>query len=171
MHRVVALISLLVAPTLIGASSGPTWAVAAPRAIATYSAPVAAPIRVLRPFTAPRTRFGAGHRGVDLATHPGESVLAAGDGVVTFAGNVAGRGVVVIAHADGVRTEYEPVRPAVKVGAVLSRGQGVGTVQASRGHCRPGSCLHWGARRAGVYFDPLDLLAPLGVVRLLPLTG
>jgi hypothetical protein len=32
------------------------------------------------------------------------------------------------------------------------------------------SCVHWGARRDGIYFDPMSLLGALGIVRLLPLT-
>src|SRR5690349_10872371 len=76
-------------------------------AAVTYVAP--APLRVLRPFEAPPTPFGPGHRGVDLATRAGEAVHAAGAGVVIFAGAVAGRGVVVLQHPDGVSTEYEPI--------------------------------------------------------------
>ena len=50
---------------------------------------------------------------MDLGGAPGRPVLAAGDGVVVFAGMVAGRPVVSIDHADGLRTTYEPVAPAV----------------------------------------------------------
>ena len=57
------------------------------------------------------TPYAAGHRGVDLAATSSQPVLAARGGRVQFAGPVAGRGVVVIAHADGIRTEYEPVCP------------------------------------------------------------
>jgi murein DD-endopeptidase MepM/ murein hydrolase activator NlpD len=135
-----------------------------------YAAPVA-PVRVVRPFIAPVGEFGAGHRGVDLATARRTAVGAAGAGVVTFAGLVAGRGVVVVAHADGVSTEYEPVRPAVSTGTTVRRGQLLGRVRGTHGSCAPGSCLHWGARRGGAYFDPMLLLRPLGPVRLLPWTG
>lgn len=134
----------------------------------TYSAPVPQPIRVVRPFVAPRTRYGSGHRGVDLASHEGEAVLSAAAGVVTFAGTVAGRGLVVILHPDGVRTEYEPIIPSVHNGQIVRQGQPLGSVHGVHGTCLEGGCLHWGARRGSVYFDPLSLLQPLGVVRLLP---
>lgn len=133
-----------------------------------YTAPVAVPLRVLRPFQPPPTPYSAGHRGVDLGTPPHGEVLAAGAGRVTFAGMVAGRGVVVIAHADGIRTEYEPVRPLVAAGQAVARGQPIGRVSGQHGSCPPGRCLHWGARRGEAYFDPLLLLRPLGPVRLLP---
>jgi murein DD-endopeptidase MepM/ murein hydrolase activator NlpD len=136
----------------------------------TYRAPVAQ-LQVVRPFDAPATPYGPGHRGVDLAVHRGQVVRTAAAGIVTFAGSVAGRGVVVVAHADGVRTEYEPVRAAVRAGAVLAADAVVGRVDGTHGSCAPGRCLHWGARRGAEYFDPLLLLARLGRVRLLPWDG
>jgi murein DD-endopeptidase MepM/ murein hydrolase activator NlpD len=132
-----------------------------------YEAPVT-PVRVERRFDPPQRRFGPGHLGVDLETSPGAAVRAAADGVVTFAGPVAGRGVVVVRHADGVSTEYEPLRPAVAREAVVVRGQVLGRVAGAHGTCAPGRCLHWGARRGDEYIDPLLLLVPLGPVRLLP---
>jgi murein DD-endopeptidase MepM/ murein hydrolase activator NlpD len=135
-----------------------------------YRPPVA-PLRVIRPFQPPPTPYAAGHRGVDLATHVGQQVLAAGAGTVRFSGPVAGRGVIVIAHPDGVLTEYEPVRPAVAAGAVVRIGQVIGHVLGKHGAWPAGACLHWGARRGGHYFDPLSLLRALGVVRLVPLHG
>ena len=133
-----------------------------------YSVPVPAPVRVVRGFDPPSSPYGPGHRGVDLATTAGEVIRAAGDATVRFAGSVAGRGVVVLAHPDTVTTEYEPIRPLVHVGDPVARGQPIGRVDGAHGACAPGGCLHWGAMREGVYFDPLSLLKPLGPVRLLP---
>jgi murein DD-endopeptidase MepM/ murein hydrolase activator NlpD len=130
--------------------------------VPSYRAPVPAPVIVLHPFHAPATVYGAGHRGVDLQLAAGRPVMSAGAGQVRF----AGRGVVVIAHATGVTTEYEPVTPAVQVGDVVVAGQRIGTLAGTS--CPAGACLHWGAKRAGRYFDPLSLLHPLGPVRLLP---
>src|SRR4051812_14596394 len=61
---------------------------------------------VVRPFDPPQTRFGAGHLGADLAATPGTAVRAAGAGVVSFAGRVAGSLHVVVAHAGNLRTSY-----------------------------------------------------------------
>jgi murein DD-endopeptidase MepM/ murein hydrolase activator NlpD len=148
-----------------GAASGP----ALPTAVA-YVPPLPGTLRVVHPFEPPPTPYSAGHRGVDLATRPAAIVRAAADGRVIFAGAVAGRGVVVLLHADGVSTEYEPVTPSVRAGQDIARGAPVGRVSGSHEGCLPDECLHWGARHAGVYFDPLSLLGELGVVRLLPWT-
>jgi len=114
----------------------------------------------------PHDRFGAGHRGVDLAATPGQLVRSALPGEVTFAGKVAGRTVLVVRHGGGVRTTYLPVVPAVAVGTQVSSGTVVGRLEAHQ-HCPVSTCLHWGARRGGEYVDPLSLLEPRVV--LLPL--
>ncbi|MDZ4351856.1 MAG: M23 family metallopeptidase, partial [Arthrobacter sp.] len=45
---------------------------------------------VVRGFDAPSPNWQRGHRGVDLAAVPGQSVYAAGAGTVVFAGELAG---------------------------------------------------------------------------------
>lgn len=132
-----------------------------------YVAPLPEPVQVLRGFDPPATRYGPGHLGVDLRAAAGETVRAAGAGVVRFAGPVAGRGVIVVTHAGGISTEYEPVYATVHVGTAVRAGQLIGVVRGRHAGC-PGSCLHWGARRGDTYIDPLDLLRPLGPVVLLP---
>jgi murein DD-endopeptidase MepM/ murein hydrolase activator NlpD len=129
---------------------------------------VPGPLRVLRGFTAPANVYGPGHRGVDLAVPAGGEIRAAGAGVVRFAGSVAGRGVIVLLHPDGISTEYEPVTASVVAGQQVRLGAVIGTVTGHHRGCPPNGCLHWGARRGGSYLDPLLLLRPLGIVRLLP---
>jgi len=133
-----------------------------------YSLPLPGTPVVVRPFEPPPTPYAPGHRGVDLASLGGAGVTAAAAGTVSFAGSVAGRGVVVIAHPDGVSTEYEPVDPSVQRGELIARGEVIGHVTGTHDGCAPDRCLHWGARRDGSYFDPMSLLRPLGTVRLLP---
>jgi murein DD-endopeptidase MepM/ murein hydrolase activator NlpD len=145
-------------------------AAAPPAASGNAYAPPVTPLHVLRGFEPPPTPYAAGHRGVDLATAADAVVRAAGAGRVSFAGSVAGRGVVVIVHPDGLSTEYEPVTASVHAGAAVARGQPIGAVHGTHGSCPANRCLHWGARRGGAYFDPLSLLRPLGPVRLLPWT-
>jgi murein DD-endopeptidase MepM/ murein hydrolase activator NlpD len=122
---------------------------------------------VLRPFDPPAHPYGPGHRGVDLGGWAGEPVLAAGAGVVVFAGMVAGKPVVSVDHPNGLRTTYEPVVATVSPGQHVGRGQPVGTLQAGHDGCPAAACLHWGVRRGEEYLDPLWLLSP-GRVRLLP---
>lgn len=149
---------------------GPTAAVAEPAVPPPPGALWSRPLsegEVTRPFEAPASPYGPGHRGIDLAASPGVPVLAAGDGVVAFAGMVAGRPVVSIDHPGGLRTTYEPVDPAVGAGQPVARGSPIGTVIAGHDGCPSAACLHWGLRRGETYLDPLLLLRPPHV-RLLP---
>lgn len=132
--------------------------------------PLAEPVTVLRRFEAPPHQYGRGHRGVDLGGHDEQSVLAAGAGVVVFAGMVAGRPVVSIDHPNGLRTTYEPVAVAVTAGQLVARGDPIGTLRAGHPGCHVAACLHWGLRRGEQYLDPLRLLST-GPVRLLPGRG
>lgn len=136
--------------------------------------PVEAP--VVRFFVRPAERWSPGHRGVDLAAEPGTPVRTPVSGVVAFAGPVAGRTVVTVLRADGLRSSLEPVADVAEVGTPVVAGDVIGVVAASpaggagsgsaAGHCGPTSCLHWGVRRDGEYVDPLGLLEPVTVVLL-----
>ena len=129
---------------------------------------------VTREFDAPSPDWQRGHRGVDLAGVPGQPVYAAGSGTVAFAGLLAGRAVVSVAHPGGLRTSYEPVYPAVRPGQLVEASSSLGRLLAGHPGCPVAACLHWGAMwgpaaRAD-YLDPLGLLAATPV-RLKPLVG
>ncbi len=121
-----------------------------------------------RPFAPGATRWSAGHYGADLPAPQGAAVRAAGAGRVSYAGLLAGRGVVVVVHG-ALRTTYEPVAAAVAVGDQVAAGQLLGRVAGAHASCGAGSCLHWGLRRGEDYLDPVRLLG--GPVRLLPVGG
>ena len=93
------------------------------------------------------------HPGVDIAASLGEEVLAAAEGVVSFAGFDPQRGYMVEARAeDGLVVRYgNLVRPfAVSPGDRLRRGQpvgSVGTTAPSAGILGP--FLHFEAFRGG----------------------
>lgn len=123
--------------------------------------------RVIRGFEPPSSPYGPGHRGVDLAGSVGQPVLAIGDGTVTFAGSLAGRGVVVVDHGL-LRSTYQPLTALVSVGEPVRAGEPIGFLQLPHSHCLPADCLHLGVRRGDVYIDPLRLLGPRPV-RLKPL--
>ena len=130
--------------------------------------PLAGTPTVDRGFQPPASAWGAGHRGVDLRAQPGQPVLAAGPGRVSYAGVLAGRGVVTVTHSGGLRTTYEPVSASVHVGDLVAAGSVLGRLGAGHASCRVGtSCLHWGLLRGDTYLDPLGLLLS-PEVRLLP---
>ena len=122
---------------------------------------------VTRGFQPPQTRYGVGHRGVDLGGYVGEHVLAAGPGRVSYAGLLAGRGVVTVTHSGGLRTTYEPVTTTVHVGDQVAQGDVIGRLSTGHAACRD-VCLHWGLLRGETYLDPLGLVQAQQV-RLLPL--
>lgn len=123
---------------------------------------------VVRGFDPPAQPWEAGHRGVDLLGAEHQTVRAAGAGIVTYAGPVAGVGVVTVTHGE-LRTTYQPVRPTVSVGERVTAGDQIGTLLRAGSHCPPSACLHWGLLRGDVYLDPLGLVHRAGRPRLLPL--
>ncbi len=132
---------------------------------------------VLRGWEPPATPYGPGHRGVDLAAGSGTRVRAVAAGRVSFAGPVAGRGVVSVelagTGAPPLRTTYAPVEATVRKGDEVAAGEVLGMVGPAGPHCAP--CLHWGLLRGEVYLNPLSLLPPwlldTGPSRLLPVLG
>ncbi|SOD92930.1 M23 family metallopeptidase [Blastococcus haudaquaticus] len=162
-----ALIALVVGPVSAAAVPPPPTP---PASGADWTGPLDGDLIVTRPFEELPHPYAAGHRGADLAGTPSALVLAAGDGVVVFAGPVAGRPVISIDHVDGLRTTYEPVDASVAAGQVVARGSPVGTLATGHEGCPVQACLHWGLRRGERYLDPLLLLRPPRV-RLLPWEG
>lgn len=136
--------------------------------------PVAPRPAVTRGFDAPSPNWNRGHRGVDLAAAPDQPVYAAGPGIVVFAGVLAGRPVVSLAHPGGLRTSYEPVQAAVRPGQTVATGQLLGALMPGHPGCPATACLHWGAMWGAAaradYVDPLALLAETPI-RLKPLHG
>ncbi|MGM7670228.1 M23 family metallopeptidase [Microbacterium sp. A93] len=139
---------------------------------------------LLRPFDPPAQPWAAGHRGADWAVADGRAVAPAA-GTVHFAGNVAGRPVITLAHANGMFSSLEPVAAAegLAVGDAMGAGEVLGTVSATGGaapHC-PQQCVHWGVRVPDGwvvdgsawdrYLDPLVLLGWSGPSVLWPLEG
>jgi len=111
---------------------------------------------------------------VDLPGTPGQQVYAAGSATVVFAGLLAGRPVVSLAHPGGLHTSYEPVRAAVRAGQLVTATTVIGELMAGHPGCRAAACLHWGAMWGPAsnadYVDPLALLKSTPI-RLKPLYG
>lgn len=186
-------LSLVLALPILGLGPAAPVALAAPGPVmvtagleAAWSPPGTG--EVLRPFDPPEQPWAAGHRGVDWAVPDGR-VLAPAAGTVHFAGEVAGRPVITVAHAGGLYSSLEPVSAAegLAVGDPVADGQALGSVPdagsggaSATGHC-PQRCVHWGVRLPDGwmvdgsawdrYLDPLVLLGWSGPSVLWPLEG
>lgn len=158
---------LVVLAALLGLSTGRAVAGSDPGGVW----PLAPRPTLVRGFEPPSSVYGAGHRGVDLLGAPAEPVVAALPGRVAFAGQLAGRGVVVVDHG-ATRTTYEPVTPSVRSGEVVAAGARLGVLGSALSHCPPRACLHlgWIMNATGAYLDPMRLFG-VTRVRLLPLGG
>jgi murein DD-endopeptidase MepM/ murein hydrolase activator NlpD len=134
--------------------------------------PLRPPPTVVREFDAPSPNWNPGHRGVDLKGAPGQPVYAAGQATVVFAGLLAGRPVVSLAHPGGLRTSYEPVRATVRAGQPVTSQTVIGELLGGHAGCPAAACLHWGAMwgpaSGADYLDPLGLLKSTPI-RLKPL--
>ena len=148
---------------VLGLTTAPSWADTDP----VGAWPLQPTPSVVNDFDPPDDPWGSGHRGVDLAGTVGQPVRSALPGTVTFVGKIAGKSVVTVSHGD-TRTTYEPVLSSLDVGATVSAGQRIGSLELPFSHCFPNACLHWGWLRGDTYLDPLSLVRD-GRVRLLPL--
>jgi len=106
------------------------------------------------PFTGEPAR----HEGVDIANRFGAPVLAAGRGVVTFAGKMTDFGYMVdIEHGYGYKTRYGHLSGiAVKPGDIVEDGQLIGRI-GSTGRST-GPHLHFEVHRYGQHIDPSGFL-------------
>lgn len=102
----------------------------------------------------PFTRRMARHEGIDISTRVGTTVIAPADGVVTFAGNKPGYGLMLtIDHGYGIVTAYgHNSRFFVAQGTKVRRGMPISSV-GNTGRST-GPHLHYEVRLNGVPVDP-----------------
>lgn len=160
MRRPIVLILLLVATAApaTGAHAAPCW-----------PPPVAA--AVIDPYREPPCRWCPGNRGITYGTDPGTPIRAVAAGHVTFSGEVAGTGYVVVELASGWRVTYGNLAErAVRQGATVVAGTLLGATAGE---------FHFGLRdraeagdpdRDTAYLDPTPYLGEWKYrVRLIPL--
>ena len=111
---------------------------------------------IVDPYRAPDHPYGPGNRGIEYRTDAGAAVRAAQAGPVGFAGQVGGRQVVAIQHADGRRSTYTGLAEvAVERGDDVAGGQPIGSA---------GPTLHFGVKDGADYVDPAIVFGPPQVV-------
>jgi murein DD-endopeptidase MepM/ murein hydrolase activator NlpD len=105
---------------------------------------------------------GTQNDGINIAAPLGTPVLAAGDGVVAYAGNeLRGFGnLILVKHADGWTTAYAHCESiSVKRGERVRRGQPIARVGATGAVSEPQ--LHFELRRGTRALDPQTYLPPV----------
>jgi murein DD-endopeptidase MepM/ murein hydrolase activator NlpD len=103
----------------------------------------------------PFSGLPAMHKGVDFAGEEGNSVIATGAGIVTWASSRYGYGnLIEIDHGDGIRTRYGHNKEIiVGLGDVVTKGQQIG-VMGSTGRST-GPHVHYEVLKSGKQIDPL----------------
>lgn len=115
------------------------------------------PGAVIRHFEPPVCERCAGHRGVTIRTDPGDSVVAATNGVVEFAGVVGGRLYVVQRVSPAIRVTYGALASvSVQSGKAMSAGEVLGAA---------GESTYLSVRVGETHVEPLRALG-LGRSRL-----
>ncbi len=148
-----ALLAIALAAQLLIGGTGSTAAVDSNQR---WRHPVDAP--VIDFFRPPAGPYGAGNRGLEYDTTPGQTVVAVAAGKVTFAGPVGRHRFVVVAHSPELRSTYAYVdRIDVSVGDRVAAGQPIATARSG---------FHLTARLNGVYVDPMAYLGQSWSVRL-----
>lgn len=94
------------------------------------------------------------HKGTDIRAAYGQEVRAAAGGVVTFAGEQAGYGLVVkVDHGDGLETRYAHLSSAdVRVGTPVEAGSLI--ARSGNSGRTTGPHLHFEVRQDGQPIDP-----------------
>ncbi|HET9626875.1 MAG TPA: M23 family metallopeptidase [Kofleriaceae bacterium] len=111
------------------------------------------------------------HSGTDYRGKPGTPIVAAGNGVVTFAGRMGGYGnMVEIDHGGGVITRYAHMRRIeTQKNAVITAGERIGQV-GSTGRAT-GPHLHFEVRLDGAPVSAITAMSVAALERDLPTLG
>ena len=106
----------------------------------------------------PITGFSAFHRGIDFAGPEGTQISSVGAGLVTWAGERAGLGMMVeINHGNGLATRYgHNERLLVREGDMVRKGQPI-AFMGSTGRST-GPHLHFEVLKNGSQVDPLRFI-------------
>lgn len=152
------------------------WADAAPPVIPDLAVLATEPVRFGEPSdfgwrSDPFRHTPRYHSGADFRGHPGTPIVAAGDGIVVFAGWFYGYGKVVeVDHGGGVLTRYAHMRKIVtQKGAAVTAGTQLGEMGAT-GRAT-GTHLHFEVRIDGRAVDPVMALTVGELERVSPQLG
>ena len=130
--------------------------------------PVDSP-QIINHYRAPKDKYSAGHRGIDLASQLGAAVYYPVAGTIAFSGKVGYRNLITIEWQDKT-ISLEPVCSELRSGTPVQAGEAVGTLCEAdaeyRWHCE--QCLHFGIKTESGYLSPEFFFGSLSPSRLLP---
>lgn len=108
-------------------------------------------------YLAPQSKYGPGHRGVDIKTAVGEALLAPIDSVMSFNAVVVDRPVITLQTTDGYLLSFEPACSKLQIGEAIKSGEELGwhCIPASDYHYHCPQCVHVSARSQFGYLSPL----------------
>lgn len=126
-----------------------------------FSWPLPSSTRITSSFgyrNSPTAGASTYHRGIDIGASSGSAIVAAADGVVTFAGyNSASGNYVILSHGGGLFTVYCHCSSLlVSQGQNVSRGETIAKVGSTG--ISTGPHLHFAVQVNGSYVDPMNYL-------------
>lgn len=100
------------------------------------------------------------HTGIDIEGKPGQKVVAAGNGIVSYVGfsPIGGR-TLVIRHNQKIKTTYLNLSHTyVSIGSSVKQGQTIASIGAEDDPSSETCHLHFGIVYDGKYLNPEDVL-------------
>jgi hypothetical protein len=108
-------------------------------------------------FYLPATKWGSGHRGIDMQLVRSEVLTSPFDGTVHFKGKVVNRDVLTLRSPSGLLASFEPLCSELTVGEEVKEGQAIGKLCEGyadyESHCE--NCIHFSVRSDYGYLNPL----------------
>ena len=127
------------------------------------------PWTIIHPFSQPLTKYGTGHRGIDVTARAGQILRSPFSGRISWSGWVGSRNTLAVGSRTGLVFEAEPICSKLLAGVSVARGMPIGRVCSSssyRSHCGVQLCVHLGLRDASGYFSLEQLFGDLPPSRL-----
>ncbi len=108
-------------------------------------------------YVLPASKWGAGHRGIDLLVKDQEQIKSPFSGTVHFQGKVVDRNVLTLKSSSGLLASFEPICSNLSAGDEVTKGDQIGHYCAGaenyEEHCE--MCIHFSVRSEHGYLNPL----------------
>jgi hypothetical protein len=108
-------------------------------------------------YVLPASKWGAGHRGIDLLVEDQEQIQSPFDGMVHFYGKVVDRNVLTLKSSSGVLASFEPICSNLNAVDEVTKGEPIGHFCAGKESYEEHRemCIHFSVRNEHGYLNPL----------------